>query len=300
MIEKRERRRRDGTTLLRLADALARRARRRAQQDLRSRRPTPARSRPSCARSSAAAPWPTSTPARETLAEFVEEWWLVYAGPNLERSTLRVYAQLWNGHALPRLGQLRLRDLTPQVVARFRAELEAAGVGDRGDPQDDDDAPGRPAAGGRVGPRPDQRRQAHAQAAEAAPAGGPGDPAVADRGDAGDVCSARAGCGTRRCSWCSATPACARRRRSRSSGATCASARCWSSARSATGSSRRSRTAASRGRSSCSRRCARISMRGGAATELAADGADLPGGLGRLLARDGLAELAQADLQADG
>ena len=38
----------------------------------------------------------------ETLAEFVEEWWLVYAGPNLERSTLRVYAQLWNGHALPR------------------------------------------------------------------------------------------------------------------------------------------------------------------------------------------------------
>jgi hypothetical protein len=25
----------------------------------------------------------------ETLAEFVEEWWLVYAGPNLERSTRR-------------------------------------------------------------------------------------------------------------------------------------------------------------------------------------------------------------------
>jgi integrase len=65
----------------------------------------------------------------ETLAEFVEEWWMVYAGPNLERSTLRVYAQFWNGHALPRLGQLRLRDLTPQTIARFRAELEADGVG---------------------------------------------------------------------------------------------------------------------------------------------------------------------------
>src|SRR3954470_5429674 len=65
----------------------------------------------------------------ETLAEFVEEWWLVYAGPNLERSTLRVYAHLWNGHALPRLGQFRLRDLTPQTIARFRAELEGAGVG---------------------------------------------------------------------------------------------------------------------------------------------------------------------------
>jgi integrase len=65
----------------------------------------------------------------ETLAEFVEEWWLVYAGPNLERSTLRTYAQLWNGHALSRLGHLQLRQLTPQTIARFRAELEGAGVG---------------------------------------------------------------------------------------------------------------------------------------------------------------------------
>ena len=66
---------------------------------------------------------------QETLAEFVEEWWQVYAGPNLERSTLRAYAHFWNSHALPRLGQLQLRELTPQVVARFRAELEADGVG---------------------------------------------------------------------------------------------------------------------------------------------------------------------------
>ena len=65
----------------------------------------------------------------ETLAEFVEEWWLVYAGPNLERATLRTYAQLWNGHALARLGHLQLRQLTPQTIARFRAELEGAGVG---------------------------------------------------------------------------------------------------------------------------------------------------------------------------
>src|SRR3954464_11897748 len=65
----------------------------------------------------------------ETLAEFVEEWWLVYAGPNPQRSTLRTYATLWNGHALPRLGHFQLRQLTPQTIARFRAELEAAGVG---------------------------------------------------------------------------------------------------------------------------------------------------------------------------
>ena len=65
----------------------------------------------------------------ETLAEFVDEWWRVYAGPNLERATLRAYASFWNGHALPRIGQLQLRELTPQVIARFRADLEADGVG---------------------------------------------------------------------------------------------------------------------------------------------------------------------------
>src|ERR1044072_3345121 len=36
----------------------------------------------------------------ETLAEFVEEWWLVYAGPDLERSTLRTSAHMWNGHGV--------------------------------------------------------------------------------------------------------------------------------------------------------------------------------------------------------
>src|SRR5215212_8864891 len=65
----------------------------------------------------------------ETLAEFVEEWWRVYAGPNLERATLRAYAILWNGHALPRLGAVPLRELTPQTIAHFRADLEQAGVG---------------------------------------------------------------------------------------------------------------------------------------------------------------------------
>jgi integrase len=66
---------------------------------------------------------------RETFAEFVEEWWTVYASPNLERATLRAYASFWNSHALPRLGHLQLRELTPQTIARFRADLEASGVG---------------------------------------------------------------------------------------------------------------------------------------------------------------------------
>ena len=63
------------------------------------------------------------------LGAFVEEWWELYAEPNLERSTLVVYRWAWEHHARPRLGGVRLRDVTPLTIARFRAELEASGVG---------------------------------------------------------------------------------------------------------------------------------------------------------------------------
>jgi integrase len=66
---------------------------------------------------------------REPLVDFVEHWWHVYAGPNLERSTLVRYAQVWNKHANPHLGELRLRELSPALLANFRATLERDGVG---------------------------------------------------------------------------------------------------------------------------------------------------------------------------
>lgn len=66
---------------------------------------------------------------RETLAEFAEQWWELYARPNLQAATLANYAAPWNKHALPRLGAVRLRDLSPSVVAAFRRELEVAGIG---------------------------------------------------------------------------------------------------------------------------------------------------------------------------
>ena len=129
MVEKRERRRRDGSTYAvwrvrwcdetgaersktfdRAADARAFEAKiRTLKRTRRARRPRRRHARRS----------PSSSRSGGT----------VYAGPNLERATLRAYAQLWNGHALPRLGHLQLRELTPQTIARFRAELEAAGVG---------------------------------------------------------------------------------------------------------------------------------------------------------------------------
>jgi hypothetical protein len=40
------------------------------------------------------------------------------------------YASHWNCHVLPRVGKLQLRRITPQTIARFRADLEADGVGD--------------------------------------------------------------------------------------------------------------------------------------------------------------------------
>ncbi len=65
----------------------------------------------------------------QTLAELGEEWWTLHAKPNLARSTLNVYASMWDLHVLPRLGGYALRDLTPEVIQRFRVELEKEGVG---------------------------------------------------------------------------------------------------------------------------------------------------------------------------
>jgi len=67
---------------------------------------------------------------RQTLQEFAAEWWRVEATPNLQRRTLQSYASHWNCHVLPRMGSVTLRRITPQTIARFRADLEADGVGD--------------------------------------------------------------------------------------------------------------------------------------------------------------------------
>src|SRR3954447_10517339 len=66
---------------------------------------------------------------KELLADFGEQWWRLYAEPNLARSTLQVYAVQWDAHVLPRLGSIALRELTPDVINRFRLELEADGIG---------------------------------------------------------------------------------------------------------------------------------------------------------------------------
>lgn len=63
------------------------------------------------------------------LEELAREWWELYAKPNLAYNTLAGYAPMLDKHILPRLGGLRVRDVTPEVLARFRADLEKQGVG---------------------------------------------------------------------------------------------------------------------------------------------------------------------------
>jgi integrase len=61
--------------------------------------------------------------------DLARDWWDLYAKPNLAYNTLAGYAPALDKHVLPRLGRLKLRDVTPEVLARFRADLEKAGVG---------------------------------------------------------------------------------------------------------------------------------------------------------------------------
>jgi integrase len=65
---------------------------------------------------------------RQTLQEFAEDWWRLYALPNLAPSTLASYAALWDAHVLPRLGATPLRELDPLGLAAFRSELAVEGV----------------------------------------------------------------------------------------------------------------------------------------------------------------------------
>ncbi len=66
---------------------------------------------------------------RETLAQFAETWWQLYALPNLAPRTRASYAHLWDRHVLPRLGALPLREIDTLVVGRLAADLEQAGIG---------------------------------------------------------------------------------------------------------------------------------------------------------------------------
>lgn len=66
---------------------------------------------------------------RQTLDELARDWWELYAEPNLAEHTLAKYRRLLANHVLPRLGGIKVGEITPEVLARFRADLEREGVG---------------------------------------------------------------------------------------------------------------------------------------------------------------------------
>jgi integrase len=66
---------------------------------------------------------------RERLDEFAAEWMRAYGKPNLAPRTVAYYASAWDLHISPRIGGLRLREVSVEVCQRFAAELAAAGIG---------------------------------------------------------------------------------------------------------------------------------------------------------------------------
>ena len=66
---------------------------------------------------------------RERLDEFAAEWMRAYGKPNLAPRTVKSYADAWDLHVSPRIGGLRLREVTVEACQRFAADMEAAGVG---------------------------------------------------------------------------------------------------------------------------------------------------------------------------
>ena len=63
------------------------------------------------------------------LREFIETYWRLHAIPNLSESSRVLYARIWELHILRRLGDYGVREITPKLLIRFRADLEQAKVG---------------------------------------------------------------------------------------------------------------------------------------------------------------------------
>jgi Phage integrase, N-terminal SAM-like domain len=69
---------------------------------------------------------------RERLDEFAAEWIRAYGKPNLAPRTVSYYASAWDLHISPRIGGLRLREVSVEACQRFAADLAAAGGGGGG------------------------------------------------------------------------------------------------------------------------------------------------------------------------
>ena len=67
-----------------------------------------------------------------TLDSYVSETWVPVYAPQLAENTRRTYRGLYVSHIAPFLGDCALRDLTPQVIARWQADRLRRGAGASG------------------------------------------------------------------------------------------------------------------------------------------------------------------------
>jgi integrase len=66
---------------------------------------------------------------KESLEQFMGDFWRLYAETQLEPGTRRKYRCLWNKHIRRRLGTMELRQITPLVLSEFVRDLQQDGVG---------------------------------------------------------------------------------------------------------------------------------------------------------------------------
>jgi len=71
---------------------------------------------------------PALESGRQTLEQFMEEFWRLYVESRLERNTASKYRSLWSKHIAGRLGAMELRQITPLVISELIVELEEGGV----------------------------------------------------------------------------------------------------------------------------------------------------------------------------
>jgi integrase len=67
--------------------------------------------------------------AQETLNVYVAETWARTHAVTLSRKTAKHYASLYDLHIEPYVGELKLTELTPEVIGRWQADRIAAGAG---------------------------------------------------------------------------------------------------------------------------------------------------------------------------
>jgi integrase len=64
-----------------------------------------------------------------TLSDYAEQWWSDHAEPNLSSGTREVYAVQLDKRIMPLLGGYQLRQITPQVVRGFTADMRSNKTG---------------------------------------------------------------------------------------------------------------------------------------------------------------------------